>query len=375
MPDKILFLTLKTFSFTGGIEKVSRIAGKALFEMTETSGGLIVYSMYDSPEDVDEKYIPQKNFKGFGKKKLQFTIKSIQAGIKSDVVILSHINLLPIGFIIKLLSPKAKLLLFAHGIEVWKHFSPRQKKMLEKCTRLLAVSRYTKQRMIRFNQLPENLFDILNNCLDPFLKPPLNAPKNKELLKKYGFKENDIVLMTLTRLSSKEKYKGYDKIIEAVHILLKEYPNIKYLIIGKYDRAEKDRLDKIIKAYNLSDIVEFTGFLPDEFLAEHYNLADVYVMPSEKEGFGIVFIEAMYYGKPVIAGNKDGSVDALCNGELGFLVGPDNEEEIIGAIRKVINNKNVFLPDYDLLMDNFSYPVYKDKLNKILAGLRRENFF
>ena len=65
-------------------------------------------------------------------------------------------------------------------------------------------------------------------------------------------------------------------------------------------------------------------------------------MPSEKEGFGIVFIEAMFYGKPVIAGNKDGSVDALCNGELGLLVDPGSVTEIATAIKKMLVNPAAF---------------------------------
>ena len=92
-------------------------------------------------------------------------------------------------------------------------------------------------------------------------------------------------------------------------------------------------------------------------------------MPSYGEGFGIVFIEAMYYGLPVIAGNKDGSVDALLNGKLGLLVNPDKPEEITLAIKKVIDNKSAFKPDYNLLMQNFSYKVYKEKIEAALKNL------
>ena len=73
---------------------------------------------------------------------------------------------------------------------------------------------------------------------------------------------------------------------------------------------------------NLSESVIFTGYVKDEEVAAHFSIADIYIMPSTKEGFGIIFIEAMFYGKPVIAGNKDGSADALQNGTLGILVNP-----------------------------------------------------
>jgi len=61
-------------------------------------------------------------------------------------------------------------------------------------------------------------------------------------------------------------------------------------------------------------------------------------MPSKKEGFGIVFLEALACGKPVIAGNKDGSVDAVLNGELGILVNPDDEDDIAKELIKVLKN-------------------------------------
>src|SRR5262249_38877932 len=67
-------------------------------------------------------------------------------------------------------------------------------------------------------------------------------------------------------------------------------------------------------------------------LAEHYRLADVFIMPSVKEGFGIVFLEAAACGVPVIGGNEDGSWDALREGRLGRAIDPDNEQDLVGAV-------------------------------------------
>jgi glycosyltransferase involved in cell wall biosynthesis len=74
----------------------------------------------------------------------------------------------------------------------------------------------------------------------------------------------------------------------------------------------------------------------------------------------------MYYGLPVIAGNKDGSVDALCNGELGLLVDPLDTVAIETAIEKILINKNAFMPNRELLMKHFSYEQYKLQLELIL---------
>lgn len=370
MNKKILFLTLRVFSVAGGIERVCRIAGKALYEFSDgPDADYNVYSMYGKSSDVNVQYFPAENFHGFAINKPSYTISSFKKGIKSDIVILSHINLLLIGFLIKVFSPKTKLVLIAHGIEVWIILPGWKKNMLKKTDCILAVSNYTKEKMIALNHLDPEKITVLNNCLDPFLPKPGNDKKDENLMKKYGLSENDTVLATLSRFSITEKYKGYDEVIKVIHLLSQDYPNLKYLLIGKYDAEEKNRINQLIEESNLANAVIFAGYIPDEELASHYNLADIFIMPSKKEGFGIAFIEAMYYGKPVIAGNKDGSVDALLNGKLGLLVNPDSEEEISQALRKIISNRQQYLPNHQLLMQHFSYEVYKNNLKQTIALL------
>ena len=114
------------------------------------------------------------------------------------------------------------------------------------------------------------------------------------------------------------------------------------------------------------DNVIFTGYIANEELANYFSIADLYVMPSLKEGFGIVFIEALFYGLPVLAGNKDGSVDALANGEFGFLVDPDDQEEIYAGIRALLLDKNRYRPSRQRVLDRFSFEGYKGHLKEIL---------
>ena len=363
-----LFLTLRVFSATGGIEKVCRIAGKALHELSQEGANKIVkiFSLYDESTDINTNYFPASTFKGFGNNRFNFLCAAFKKGVDSHQVILSHINLLTFGYIIKLFSPTTKLILIAHGIEVWGILPWWKRKMLLRCDLILPVSDFTKMKMATQNQLPEEKMKVINNCLDPFLSPILHTSKQQQLQHTYGIEANDIVLLTLTRLASTEKYKGYDLVIQAIHDLKEKLPTIKYLIVGKYDMAEKERLDKMIDRLNLQQQIIITGFIPDEALPSHYNLADLFIMPSQKEGFGIVFIEAMFYGKPVIAGNMDGSVDALHNGEFGFLVNPTSQQEITNAIIEVTSNYNKYVPEHAAVMKYFGFDVYKEKLKEII---------
>lgn len=363
-----IFLTLRVFSATGGIEKVCSLAGKALHEFSTTSPNheVKILSLYDEPADINELYFPATIFSGFGKNRVRFLLAALKQGRKSQTVILSHVNLLIVGLMIRLIYPKTKLVLIAHGIEVWKKLPRWKKMMLNQLDMILPVSEYTKNKMIDLYHLPEEKLTIINNCIDPFLPAPLSPQKVTHLLKRYNLGVNDIILFTLTRISSKERYKGYDQVMQAVHDLKEQYPAIKYLMVGKYDRLEKNRIDEIIDRLNLKNHVILAGFIPDDELAAHFALANLYIMPSRKEGFGIVFIEAMFYGKPVIAGNMDGSVDALKNGVFGLLVNPTDQQQITNGIKEVILNNQKYIPKHEEVMAYFGYDVYKEKLWKMM---------
>lgn len=371
MNKKVLFLTLRIFSATGGIEKVCKVVSMALEQLSHSLPfrELKIFSAYDKSNDANDNYITPSFFKGYGQQKIRFILGSIRTGLSMDIVVISHINLLSVGYFIKLLSPKTKIVLYAHGIEVWGPLSGMRKKMLHKCDKIICVSNFTKDKMLQDYKLDEKKISVINNCIDPYLPVADKKEKDNYLCKKYGFADTDIILMTLTRLSSKELYKGYDHVLISLNNLKKQYPNIRYMIVGKYDEAEKKRLDGIIEEYSLQKYVIFTGYIPDIELAKHYCLGDIYVMPSKKEGFGIVFIEAMHYGLPVIAGNKDGSVDALANGKLGILVNPDDQDEINQAIEKIILNREQFVPQPALLHEKFSFQSYKNQLQEMLTGI------
>ena len=364
----ILFLTLRVFSATGGIEKVCRLAGRALHLLAseQPDSKVSIFSMYDEKTDSNDLYFPASIFSGFGQSRVHFIAAAIKEGINNQMVILSHVNLLLVGFLIKLIAPNTKIVLIAHGIEVWRNFPKWKRMMLNRMDLILPVSEFTKIRMMELYDIPEHKMTVLNNCLDPFLPLPLKAKKNDRLLKLYGINKNDTLLFTLTRMASGERYKGYDQVIQAIHDLKQLHPTIKYLIVGKYDDVEKARLDEVITRLHLADNIILAGFIPDEEIAVHFNLADIYIMPSQKEGFGIVFIEALYYGKPVIAGNADGSVDALKNGLFGLLVNPSDQQKINKAIVEVITNKQQYIPDPASVLEHFGFDVYKEKLRKII---------
>lgn len=360
----VIFFFLKAFLLTGGIEKVNRVLLLALFELQQAgrlrASGLSPYSTHSNP-----LYFPQDQMNGYSGQRWKLMLDLLWRPFQSDLLLVGHINLAPAVRILKWRYPKMKIVLMAHGIEVWPPISGMKRWLLQHADQILAVSHYTRDRMIA-QGIPAERIDVLPNCLDPYLQAPTVLDKPAYLLERYGLKPRQKVLLTIARLSTWEGYKGYDRVLESLPALIREFPDLYYILAGKYDPAEKERLDLIITQLGVQDHVLFTGFLPDEEVADHYCLADAFVMPSKKEGFGLVFIEAMACGTPAIGGNQDGSPEALRPGELGYTTNPDDIADIVRTITTVLQNP----PDPEELQRKtlhiFSYAAYRERLATLL---------
>lgn len=330
MPKKIILYTLRTFSTTGGIQKMTRTLAYSLFHIAkQEKWDFKMWSLYDSRYDLMTQYLSPENFTGFSRNKPKLGFYTLFKAPRADVVILSHVNLGLLGLIIKMLNPKCQLWLVAHGIEVWRPLSFAKKKFVQRfCDKFICVSSYTKSQMIKWHNVDPKKCVVLNNVVDPFIKHPDEFEKPEYLLNRYSLTPENQVIFTLTRLASSEQYKGYEQVIKAVSRLKYRFPKIKYILSGQYDSTEETRIKELISACGVEEQVILTGFLNEKELADYFLLADLFVLPSRKEGFGIVFIEALACGLPVICGNTDGSVDAIRNGELGTAINVNDLDEL-----------------------------------------------
>jgi phosphatidylinositol alpha-1,6-mannosyltransferase len=107
-------------------------------------------------------------------------------------------------------------------------------------------------------------------------------------------------------------------------------PNVVYLIAGH--GADRTRLEALARSLGIANHVVFAGRVAPDELPQLYRLADLFVMPSTQEGFGIVFLEAAASGLRAIGGNADGSIDALGDGAIGAAIDPDDSAALVRAI-------------------------------------------
>jgi phosphatidyl-myo-inositol dimannoside synthase len=370
---KLLFINLMAFYRTGGLEKFNRCFLKAMNDVCPQLG-YEASGMSLCDVDADERYFPDNRYKGFNNKKIPFVFNAIIQSLRQDVLILGHVNTAIIGVVYKTLFPKRKLILICHGIEVWQPLSGLKKKLIDRADKVFAVSEYTRQQIIKHQGKSELSVSVFHNTIDPYFTIPKQFVKNGNLLERYNLKQTDFVIYTLCRLSSKEKYKGYDAVIAAIGKLAEKYPQLKYLIAGKYDDAEKERVDALVADNKLQGRVQYAGYINDDEITDHYQLGDVFVMPSTGEGFGIVFIESMACGRNVIAGNADGSADALRNGELGTIVNAADVDVLANAIEEKIKDRHKFTHEQAAslqkkVMEYFGFDAYRNNLQSLLKPI------
>jgi phosphatidylinositol alpha-1,6-mannosyltransferase len=371
MPKNILLFTLQTFSTTGGIQKMTRTLAHSLFHISKKGNwNFKLFSLYDSRYDLMDRYLPAENYTGFGNHRIKLALKTIDTAAHADIVILSHINLSLIGITIKLINPRCQLWLIAHGIEVWRPVNFIKKAFLKHfCDKIICVSGFTSKQMTHWHQSDPEKCVVLNNAVDPFIKLPDTFEKPEYLMNRYGLSPSNQVIFTLTRLASSEQYKGYEQVIKAVSRLKCNFPAIKYILSGQYDQSEEIRIKDLINKYSVNEEVILTGFLNENELIDHFLLSDLFVLPSKKEGFGIVFVEALACGLPVICGNADGSTDAIRNGELGTAINVDDLDELEKTIVRYLNSPPTITTRQNLQSQcllHFNEKIYRNNLQKLI---------
>ncbi|EAW38834.1 glycosyltransferase [Lyngbya sp. PCC 8106] len=335
--NKIHLWLPNMFEFKGGIQVYSSFFLEAL----QNINSQIQYDVFLKHDtQASDKLATCKNtnfhFSGTWPMKARtgiFASQILSSGILQhpDLIISTHLNFTIAADYLKRLRG-IPYWTIAHGIEAWNIQNPARKKALHNADKILCVSNYTRNRLIQEQHLDPKKLSLLPNTFDS--NRFTISSKSSYLLERYKLKPEQPIILTVNRLVSQESYRGYDKILEVLPQIRQAIPNIHYIIAGKGD--DRPRLEQSIAQHKLQDCVTLAGFVPDSELCDHYNLCDVFAMPSKLEGFGIVFLEALACGKPVLAGNQDGAIDALYQGELGALVNPDDTKEITQTLIKIL---------------------------------------
>lgn len=312
-------------------------------------------------------------FEGFNKDRRRFTRQAVSAARNASLVYINHVNLSPIGLLMKLRRPTLPYVVHVHGIEVWRPLPLVRQLCLKQSAMVTSTSHYTAQLMGEQQQFVPKRVEVLYPTLDPdlleakeTLLPPDQIPAQMHPL----LQAHIPFLFTVSRLDTTERYKGIDTAIIAFSQIRDRFPEAHYVIVGSGD--DLPRLQAIAVEHGVKDRVLFLGRQPDEILHLLYRHCAAFVLPSAKEGLGIVFLEAMAASKPCIGGNTGGTPEVVREGENGFLVSYDDPEDQARAMAEMLGDKALCTrlgqAGHRILMEELTY----DHFERRFQGLLRE---
>jgi phosphatidylinositol alpha-1,6-mannosyltransferase len=330
MTSKLAMLALVTDAFggRGGIAQYNRDFFSALAGKAEPRG-VVVSSITVVPRHAPDQVITPTSIHQTPSRPGRVPYALAALGIaftrKVDLVFCGHLYLAPLAALIARLK-RAKLVIQTHGIEAWSPPSKLQRAALEEANLVLCVSRYTRARVLDWAAIAPERVVVLPNTVGDGFKPG-GGSELRSALELEGKK----VILSVGRIDSRERYKGHDRVIKLVPPLVAEGHDVVYLIIGEGDDA--GRLAKMAVEAGVADRVRFMGSVGSETLVSAYATADLFVMPSTGEGFGIVFLEAMASGTPAVGLPVAGARDALADSQLGIAA---SEAELLGSVARLL---------------------------------------
>jgi phosphatidyl-myo-inositol dimannoside synthase len=330
---KVLVLT-PPLQAVGGIQNYVQTLFAALQNVLGEDGVKIV-AVPGEPERRDDGSSALTPFV-----KLRFLASALAAAISwtPDLIICAHIGVAPAGRIIQKLT-RIPYWVILYGIEVWGELSPTKQKALRATQLLVSITRFTLNATIAKHFLHNPRALILPPTL-PKEKTPLPARTPMPL-----DDGQPPMVLTVGRVASSERYKGHDVMLEAWPSVIGRLPEAMYWIVGGGD--DLARLEAKARELGIADSVRFAGPVSPEELAVCYHRCCVFAMPARTEldaraprgeGFGIVYLEAMARGKPVVGPRVGAPAEFIRDGEHGLLVDPASASEVADALIELLED-------------------------------------
>jgi glycosyltransferase involved in cell wall biosynthesis len=353
-----LFLAPELFAGEGGITRVLKLYLKALCEIAGEDDSVSFVTLNDSAVNSADllRYSNRKlsEWRACNRSKLAFCKTTIRLGRRSNRIVCGHVAQLPVAWLASILNPRLSYYLVAHGIEVWRPFTFLETRALRGARCVWCVSEYTRLQVLKYARIAEERTAVLPNALDPFLDPPSPMPTSG----------GPPVILSITRLTLGDSYKGIDHLIAAMPAVRAEIPSARLRIVGRGDGLPW--LQSLARKISTPEAVEFAGYRSDSELLSDYANCSLFALPSQKEGFGLVYLEAMAHGRPCL-GARSGGVPEVINGETGVLVEYGDVGGIAAAIVAALRRewrKEAIVERAQM----FSYTRFRERLASLISA-------
>jgi phosphatidylinositol alpha-1,6-mannosyltransferase len=303
--------------------------------------------------------------------KIRFLLSAISAAIfwRPQLVLCAHVGISPVARMIHRITG-APYWVMLYGIDVWCELAPAKVEALRAAQQLVSISKFTLESASARHGLEKSE--------SVFLAPTFLIDESAAAGKRRSTALNQPpTVLTVGRLSASERYKGHDVMLDAWPNVLREIPEARYIIVG--DGDDRSRLESRTKQLGLTASVIFKGGVSSLELQSCYDECQVFAMPARTElnptaprgeGFGIVFLEAMAHGKPVVGPNVGAPTEFIHDGEHGLLVDPVNPTELARALIELLTHPERALQmgeaGREWVRQQYSYEMFRERLRKIL---------
>lgn len=352
----------------GGVQRAGRHLAALMTEFAASRGmECRLLSLNDSPE-LHRLSVGGKEFvyTGCARGKARLTTTALRAvRRKAKLVLAAHPNLAPVTQLMRLTAPRLKTIICTHGIEVWEPLPGVRRRALRKANLVLAPSQDTANHLSSQQQVPREHIRVLPWGLDPEFEtllttnsppaPPANFPTGR-------------VVLTVGRWTATERYKGMDTLITALPKLLTKWPELQLAAVGSGD--DREWLEDLAEKNGVKRHVHFLTGLSSAEIAACYGACEIFALPSRGEGFGLVYLEAMARGKPVIGGAHGGIPEVIEDGLTGYLVPHGDAIHLATSIDALLSDpahaKEMGARGKQRVEREFRFSVFAKSFKKIL---------
>jgi phosphatidyl-myo-inositol dimannoside synthase len=306
-------------SGAGGIAYIARLTQAALRTLSEAETPTIELS-------------PASYHKVRLIEKAQFCARLARLSLRKDVhnIFFDHGRLATAQLIVPARWRKPYAV-FMYDEEAWEANMPSARDQAYRAARArVAISEFTKKRVLDSN--PH--FGTIDVCHPGLLNDQTVSPTTIPV------SEREIAqVIIVARMDHLESHKGHEVLFRAWGIVSAEIPKAMLYVVGS--GSDQARLAKLVSTLPYAGTIRFTGFLSEHEKRQLLLRSTVFVLPSAREGFGLVFLEAMRAGLPCVAGRLDASGETVVDGETGFLVDPTSPESVAGALITLLQNADL----------------------------------
>jgi phosphatidylinositol alpha-1,6-mannosyltransferase len=326
-----LFTALAT---VGGMERAGRHVAAV---MTEFASGRETQCQFLSLNDTHKLHRMsvagrEFAFTGCAGNKIDFVAPAVRtAWGKVELVVAGYPDLGPLGPLAKALAPKTKTVVIAHGVEVWQPLPLFKRLALCQADLILTPTKNTANQVALQQGVAKERIRVLPWALDPDFTA-LISPTSERILPP-AFPKGRVIL-TVGRWTATERYKGVDTLITVLARLLPNAPELQLVVAGVGE--DQSWFEQIADECGVRSHVHFLKGLSYAEIAACFSACEIFAMPSRGEGFGLVYLEAMACGKPVIGGSHGGAPEVIDDGKTGFLVRHGDADHLAASLQNLL---------------------------------------